>query len=191
MSGMSPFAELIGPCKIFLAPYGTAIPPIDATPGASWVEMGPTDGNQTITSDGALTYYGNNDGNTETTARRPLSTVTGSYTLVGITLENAARVLSNIGNINNTTSGAASVREIGFERPYVPGEYALVMRGETDSPYGILPAQNYIPRIVFDGPWEETKGKEDRAEVACEWHALRDPSQPAGKQLGWKQAQVS
>lgn len=191
MSGMSPFAELIGPCKIFLAPYGTAIANIDATPGSAWVEIGATDGVQSITIDGPLSYWGNNDGNSETTARRPLVTVMGSFTLVGLTLENAARILNNIGNLNNTTSGAASVREIGVERPYVPTEYALIMRGETDSPYNALPAQNYIPRIVFDGPWEESKGKEERAEVACEWHALRDPSQPAGKQLGWKQAQIS
>ena len=191
MSGMTPYAQLIGPAKMYVAPAGTVIPALDAAPGGAWIELGPTEGDQSITVGGGLEYWSDNNGTSEVTARRPETTVMATFTVVGLTQENVARILHSAANVTTGTSGALAVKEVGFERPYVPTEYALLMRGETDSPYGLWPAQTYLPRGSFDGDFEMTKGKNTRAEVECEFHALRDESQAVGKQLGWSQARSS
>lgn len=191
MSGMSPFAQLIGVSKIYLAPYGTALPTLDTTPAGAWVELGPTDGDQTITSEGDMEYWTDNDGNSNVTARRGESTVMATFTLVGLTMENLGRVMHNISNIITTTSGALAVKEVGLEQSYVPTEYALLIRGDTMSPYGVWPAQTFIPRGIFENSVERGTGKTTRAEIECEFSALRDDAQVSGKKLGWSQAQAS
>ncbi|MCA0354718.1 MAG: hypothetical protein LCH85_22215 [Chloroflexi bacterium] len=191
MSGMQPFAQLIGPADIYIAPYGTAIPAIDAVPSGNWVKLGTTDGDQTTRMVKETNYWSDNDGLGDVTARNINAGSEAEFTVVSMTYEAIARILHAVGNITTTTSGSTNVKEMGFEAEYIPTEYALLLRGPADSPYGRYVGQNFIPRGVFDGDIEQTKGKETRAEVECLFHGLRDDTQPAGKKFGWGQAQIS
>ncbi len=192
MSGMQPFAQLIGPADVYVAVYGTAIPNIDATPGVAWAKLGPTSGDQTIRLLRETSYWQDNDGLGDVTARNINAGAEAEFTLVGLTYENLGRILHNIANVSTATSGAVSVKELPFSVDYVPTEYAILVRGVTDSPYGVYPAQNYIPRGIFADTTEMTKGRSTRAEVPCLFHGLRDDAQNIElRKFGWSQAQIS
>jgi hypothetical protein len=57
MAAMAPYSQLTGVLKVYLAAYGETEPNINATPGANWIELGPTDGEQSIEVTGPLTYF--------------------------------------------------------------------------------------------------------------------------------------
>jgi hypothetical protein len=191
MSAMKPWAELIGKADIYVAPYGEAEPAIDAAVGGNWVLLGATDGDQTIKFAGAHTFFRDNDHTGPVSARRPEEDVMVEFTIVHSTLENIARVMHNVSHITTTTSGAAAVKKMGFRRGQVPTEYALLMRGETDSPYGLYRGQNYIPRCISDAEPELTRGKDTRAEIACSFVALEDDAVSEDYRLGWSTVQTS
>jgi hypothetical protein len=60
MAAMAPYSQLTGVLKVYIAPYGEPEPNINATPGANWTELGPTDGEQSIEVTGPLTYFTDN-----------------------------------------------------------------------------------------------------------------------------------
>lgn len=185
------FAQIIGAAKIYIAPAGTTIPAINATPAAPWVELGATDGDQTFRILKETAYFSDNDTLGDSAARNNNGGVEVEFTLVGMTLENVARIINNVANVTTSTSGGVNVKELGFGVEARPTEYALVMRGETQSSYGLYPAQNYVPRGVWDGDFEQTQGKDTRIEVDCTFHALSDCTQATGREFGWTQAQIS
>lgn len=190
MAFMEPFAQLTGAVKIYLAPAGTPEPTVNATPSGAWVELGATDGEQSIELSGALTFFRDNDHQGPVKAVRPEEDVVVNFTLVNLTLEHVARVLSDVANVASD-AGPPATKRLGFKRGANPTVYALLMRGEADSPYGLYPGQNYIPRCVSDAEPTITRGKDARAEIECAFTALEDDTQSEAYRLGWSRVQTS
>ncbi len=185
-SAMTPYAQLVGAVKIYIAPYGTAIPDIDTTPGASWTELGATDGDQGTEFSGDLTVFRDNDHTGPVKAARPEEDVMLTFTLVDSRLEKISRIMHNVSRVTTTTSGASAVKEMGFKRGATPTEYAMLWKGQADSPYGLYPGQNYFPRVVSNSSPKPVRGKDQRAEYECEFMALEDDNQgDENKKLGW------
>lgn len=189
MSCMEPYAQITGTAKIYLAPVREPPPAISAgAPGGNWVYLGETEGEQTIQFAGALTLFRVNERGGPVKAVRPEEDVMVGFTLVETTLENYARALHNVNLV--TTSGSPDQRRMPFKRGLCPDEYALLMWGETSSPYGIYPAYNYIPRCVSASEPTITRTRSGRAALECMYQALEDYQQADADALGWAVARA-
>jgi len=169
---MEPFAQITGTAKIYLAPVRTAPPAINATPGASWIYLGETDGDQAIAHTGPLTFFRVNERTGPSKAVRPEEDVIVTFTLVDLTYANYARVLHATSNVVAATTPARET--MPFRRGQCPVQYALLMHGSADSPFGLYPAYNYIPVVVSDSEPTVTRAKDGRAALECTFTAMED-----------------
>ena len=186
MSEMSPFSQITGTARIFIAPVGTAPPAIDTAPTSPWVPLGHTTGDQSIEFEGALEYFHVNEETPPFKVVRAEEMVRITFTLVDLTPTNYAYILHNISNVV-TEGGTATMP---YHRGRVPSEYALLLHGSTESPFGLWPAFNYIPRCVSASEPEVTRSADGRAELECEFVALWHADSPAGRRIGWSVART-
>ncbi len=190
MSTNEPFARLVGTWKIYIAPDGEAKPDVDDAPAGNWTQLGPTDGEQSVSNMGRLTYFRDNDNQGPVKAVRPEEDVVATFGLVGLTLENYATILHSSSNVS-TDAGPPAIKSIGLVRGFDPNEYALLMRGEIDSPYGAFPGQIYIPRCVEDSEPTMTRARDGSPMLECEFYALEDSTESAGETLGIWEVQTA
>jgi len=191
-TAMTPYAQLVGPVDVYVAPYGTAEPAIDAAVPSTWYKLGPTTGDQTIEHSGDLEVFRDNDHQGPVKVTRPEEDLMVTFTVVDMTYEKYARIINDVGKIATSTSGSANVKRLPFKRGATPTNYALLMRGSADSPYGLYPGQNYIPRCVQSGNPAPARGKATRAELECEFMTLEDDAQASDDdKMGWGTVQIS
>lgn len=190
MAVHTPYSQIVGVCRLYLAAAGTAPPAVNATPGASWVELGATEGDQTVAKEGPLEYFYDNKHQGPVKSHRPQEDVFVRGTLVELTLEDVGRLISSVGNVTSA-AGPPAVKKLPFRAGEAPTEYALLMRGAADSPYGNYPGQNYFPRGVFEGEFERVRSKTDRDAIEFEYHVLEDDTQADGYEMGWSEVQTS
>lgn len=198
MASQTPYAQLTGTWKFWVATASTAIPDIDAAPSGSWTEIGATDGDQTLQWLGALVAFSDNETTGPRKHVRPEEGFTVAASLVDLTLEKWARVLSMASSdVTTTTSGGESVKKMPLKRGFIPTRYALLARGgaivsaNTLSPYGAWPSQLWIPQGVFDGEPSQAYGKSNRPMVPFLFRAEVDSSQSAGEEFGYLMVQSS
>ncbi len=193
MSASDPFARIVGSAALWVAPVGESAPDVNAAPSGNWTLLGPTDGDQTVSHEGALELLYDNDHQGPVKATRPQEGKLFTFSLVGLTLEHYARVLSALSNIVDA-GGSPAVRTIGLKRGFIPTEYALLFKGASHSPYGDFPAMYVVPRGVFGAEPEVTYTKEggNSAALDCEFVALEDDDTAlAINRLGYLIAQTS
>lgn len=190
MAASTPFAQLVGTCIVYVAPALTAEPAVNSTPGGSWVVLGSTTGDQVVGKDAPNTYFYDNDHQGPVKAVTPQEDPMVSFTLADITHQHLARILSATSNIT-TAVGPPAVSRVPMKSGAIPTEYALVVKGLADSPFGNFPGQWYMPRGVFEKTIEITRGKDVRAELAVEFKPLEDDNQTDINRLGWTTAQTS
>lgn len=190
MAASLPYAQLVGPVKFYIAAASTAEPAVNATPGGSWTLLGASEGEQTFSKDAPNTYYYDNDHQGPVKAVTPQEDPMWEFILCELTHAHFARIVNSTSKIT-TAAGPPAVSRVPFKSGYIPGEYALLAKGEADSPFGNFPAQNYIPRGVFEKTLEIVRGKEPRASMACQFKALEDDTQSEDNKLGWTTAQTS
>lgn len=186
----TPYTRLVGTWTVYVAPTGEAKPDVDDAPAGNWAELGPTDGEQSVANMGRLTYFRDNDNQGPVKAVRPEEEVVATFTLVGLSLENYATILHDSGNVS-TDAGPPAIKSIGLQRGFDPNEYALLLRGSLDSPYGAFPGQIYIPRCVEDGEPTMTRARDGSPGLECEFHALEDSGEAAGETLGVWEVQTA
>ncbi len=189
MACMEPFAQITGTAKIYLAPERTAPPAITGEPDGTWIYLGETDKDQSIEHAGEITFFRTNERTGPLKGIRPEEDVTVEFTLVETTLENYARVLHSADKVT-TTAGSPASKRMPFKRGACPPVYALLMWGQADSPYGIYPAYNYLPRVVSNAEPTLTRAKDERRALECSFVALEDPQQAEGDAFGWAVAQT-
>lgn len=181
MASMEPFDQLIGEAlDVYLAPVGTTMPGVTATPASPWTLLGSTDGGQSISHNGALTYFSDDDHQSKVKATRPEEDVIVKFTVVGLTLENYRKILAAVSDV--TTAGTTKLMPL--KRGATPVEYAMVLRGNASSPYGAYKAQYQLYRGVFDGEYEVKYNKTDRAALEVEFHVLEDDDQAEIDKMG-------
>lgn len=163
---MTPFNQLTGVLKVYIAAYGTSIPAIGSTTG--YTELGATDGEQTIAHEGELEFFFDNDNQSAVKAVRPEEKHTYTFNLVGLSLENYAKVLGG------TVTTATDEKKLTLKRGFHPTEYSLILTGNAFSPYGNYAARYVVPRGVFSNDLEITLAKDGRPSMECEFTALED-----------------
>ena len=190
MASSQPFEQLTGTLSVYVAPVGEAEPAVNATPAGNWYLLGPTDGEQSQQNAGALTYFRDNDHQGPVKAVRPEEDVIIAFNLVGLVLEDWARVLDEAANIVSA-GGPPATKTMPLKRGAVPNEYALLFKGAAASPYGAFPGQFMIPRGVFDGEPQPTWAKDGRPMLECEFHAIEDDNQSDINRMGWLKVQTA
>lgn len=191
MTNQAPFNQLVGALKVYVAPVGTAVPDVDEAPSGSWSLVGPTDGGQQLGHLGGLTYFRDDDHQGPVKVVRPEENVRMSTNVVGLSLENYARILHASTNVTSTV-GPPAIKTMPLKRGANPTLYALLLRGETISPYGNFPGQYVIPKGVFDGEPEPAFTKDGRAALAVVFEALEDDTQADPKNsLGYLVVQTA
>ena len=190
MAAVTPYDQLVGTLTYYLAPVGTAEPAANTTPGGSWVELGCTEGDQVIAAEESdLTKFYDNCHQGPVKAVRAQEDPQARGRLVGLTLENKARLISSAAAV--TASGSSpAIKRLPLEKGFTLTEYALLIKGAADSPYGNYPAQYYYPRGVFDGKFVRTRSKTARDAIDFVFHVLADDTQTAGNAFGWITAQT-
>lgn len=192
MASTEPFEQLTGTLTVYIAPVGSTVPAVTATPASPWVELGCTDGEQSIQHAGALEYFRDNCHEGPVKAVRPEEDVIVAFTLVGLTLENYARVLSAASAVVTDTVANPDTKTMPLKRGFIPTEYAMLLSGTALSPYGAWPGMYVIPRGVFDGEPQPTFAKDGRVGLEVEFHALEDDDQSdADDALGWLVVQAA
>lgn len=189
MSCSEPYAQITGTSRIYLAPVREAPPAVNVSPAGNWVLLGETDGEQTVEFAGAPTYFRVNERTGPVKAIRPEETVTVAFTLVDLTHENYARILHSLTKVNTLTS--PDRKEVPFQRGFCYTEYALLMHGTADSPYGLFPSYNYFPRVISVSEPTVTRSKDGRASLACQFVVMVDYQAAAGYELGYAVAQTN
>jgi len=195
MTTNTPYGQLVGTCKLYVAPLSAGVAEaedaVNVTPSGNWVELGETDGDQSVQRTGALTYFSDNDHTGNRKAVRPEEGMIISATLVNLTLEQRAYVLSMAQSDITTAAGPPAIKSMPNKRGFIPTVYSLILKGTVDSPYGALPAQYYIPMGVFDGEPTEVRAKDGRPGLEFAFTALEDTAQSSGEEFGIMTAQTS
>jgi predicted secreted protein len=184
MASTSPFDRLTGVVSIYIAPQGETVTAVNATPAGNWVKLGATDGEQSLQSTGKLTYFQDNDHQGNVKAVRPLEDEIVKFKLVGLSLENYARIMDMVSDVVAAV-GPPATKKVPLKRGPIPMEYALLFKGSALSPYGAYPGQYVIPRGVFDVEPTETFARDGSPALECEFHALEDDAQVDADRLGW------
>jgi hypothetical protein len=190
MSTNTPFARLISTWTIYLAPAGEAKPVVSATPAGNWVVLGPTDGEQSVQNMGKLAFLRDNDHQGPVKSVRGDEDVKARFNLVGLTQENYAKILHDASNVA-ADAGPPASKAIPFKRGNEPTEYALLMKGALDSPYGAFPGQIYIPRCVDDSEPQMVRSRSGSPALACEFVALEDDTEASGDEMGVWEVQTA
>lgn len=184
MAYTQPFSRLTGTLQVYLGPVGETVPAVDTTPAGNWALLGPTDGEQSIQNMGANTYFRDNDHQGPVKGVRPEEDVLVKFNLVGLTLENYAKILDAASDVT-TAAGPPATKKMPLKRGANPTEYAMLLRGPALSPYGLLPGMYVIPRCVVDGEPTATFAKDGSPALECEFYALEDDAQAEADKMGW------
>jgi hypothetical protein len=190
MAASTPYGQLIGPCKIYVAAASTAEPDVSLTPGAAWTELGATTGEQVVGKEGDMLLFYDNDHQGPVKGAIPQEDIMATFILANLTHAHYSRIINNVGKIT-TAAGPPAVSRVPLKSGYIPTEYALLIKGLADSPFGNYPAQTYLPRGAFEKAHELTRGKENRAELACTFRVFEDDTQTEDNKMGWTTAQTS
>lgn len=161
---------------LYVAPADEAMPDVDATPSGNWSEMGETEGGVTVTPAQEIRKRSTDQRTGPVKAIRDEESLTIETNLVQITLENLAQVMGGQ-TVTDTAPGASTIgtREMGMTRGATVNEYALLFRGERQSPYGAsYPAQLWIPRGYFDGENGMEFTKDGDVLIPVTFEALED-----------------
>lgn len=192
-ANLTPFEQLAGVIlKVYLhTTPSTVAPAVNADPtGAGWVLLGDTDGGQTVTHGGAKTKIYDDAHQGPVKAVRPQEDPVISTMLVDMTLENYARVLSNVAAVTSA-AGPPAIKTMPIKRGRFGQRYAFLFRSSIASPYGNFPAQYYLPIGEFDGEPAPAFTKDGRAGLQVDIFAIEDDTQSSGNELGVLTAQTS
>ena len=167
---------LSGVGTIYIAPEDEAAPNLDDTPSGNWSELGETDGGVTVTKADEYEKQFTDQRTGPVKVLRTEESLVIETNLAQATLENLAQVLGGA-TVTDIAADADDVgyREMGMYMGLDVNAYALLFRGESQSPYvASYPAQLWIPRGYFGGEVEMEYVKDNKVLIPVMFEALED-----------------
>ncbi len=174
MGNSLPYEILSGVGALYRAPVGTAFPALTANPAAPWASLGETDGGVKITPDQTTKTFTSDQRTGPVKVVRSEESLAVETNLKHSTLENIALLMGV--NVVDTPAGAGTIgtREVPLHRGAAVTEWALLFRGDHQSPYGDFPAQYELPRGFYDGPATQEYKKDGEVLLPVKFMALED-----------------
>lgn len=177
-----PFAMVVSPGQVYLAPVGTTFPVIDAVPASPWGLLG-TLGNRNHSEAGIKIvhevkrtehFVSGSTGAQKATTQQERLTIGGE--LEDLTLEQYTKLLVGM-SVQDTpaSTGIAGFRQIQLHQGFDVVEFAILIR--FDSPYGPgLKAQYQVPRVYQSSNPSPVLSKAGPAMLQFEFAALENLS---------------
>lgn len=165
-----PYEVLVGVGNLWIAAAGTAAPAVSATPGASWTDLGETDGGVKVIKTQNIEVFSADQRTGNVKAVRTEEGVTIETNLQEITLENIAYAIN--GTVTDTAPGIGTIgiRTLPMHKGFDVAENAFLFRGS--SPYGAFPGQYYVPRGFFNDDIEMEFTKDGKTLIPVKFEAL-------------------
>ena len=167
-----PYAILVGVGTLYIAPVGTAMPALTATPSGAWVSLGETDGGVTITKTRNREKFSSDQRTGTVKAVQTEEGLTVEVALHEATLENMAYAMDNAVSVTAAGSGTIGKKTLKLHSGAGVTEYALLFRG--NSPYGNYPGQYCLPRGYMDDDVESEFVKDGKTLIPIKFEALED-----------------
>ena len=169
---MNAYEILTGAGRLYVAAVGTQFPAVNATPGASWTDLGETDGGLTAKLTQKIDEHRTDQRTGAVKATRSEESLTLETSLLQATLENLAKILGQTVTVVAPGSGTIGTKTIPLYRGPDVAEYAVLVRGK--SAYGGWNAQYQIPRMYFGEDVEEKKVKDKAVQYKALLKVLED-----------------
>lgn len=177
-----PFAMVVSPGQVYLAPVGTTFPAVDAVPATPWGLLG-TYGNRNHSETGIKIvhekkmtehFVSGSTGAQKATVQQERLTVAGE--LEDLTVEQYTKLLNGVAVQDIAElAGVAGYRQVNLRQGFDPAEFAVLIR--LDSPYGQgMKAQYQIPRVYQSANPSPALSKAGPAMLQFEFSALEDLS---------------
>lgn len=167
-----PYAILVGVGTLYVAPVGTAMPALTATPSGAWVSLGETDGGVKITKSRNREKFTSDQRTGTVKAVQTEEGVQVETNLHESTLENLAAAIGGTVAVTAAGSGTIGKKLLKLYGGATVGEYALLFRG--NSPYGDWPGQFCLPRGYMDDDVESEFTKDEKVLIPIKFEALED-----------------
>lgn len=171
-SNTTPYDLLVGVGTLYIAPSGTAMPAVNATPSSTWRELGETDDGVKVSRTQNIEAFSSDQRTGKVKAVRTEEGLTIEANLQKTTLENLADVLNSSVTTVAAGSGTIGTKTIGMHAGATVSEFAFLFRAF--SPYGNFPAQYYVPRGYFSGDVEMEYKKDGKTLIPATFEALED-----------------
>jgi hypothetical protein len=182
---------IAAPFDVYLAPYGTAMPAINAAPAGNWFKLGSA-GSKNYDESGVKVMHDQKIDLVHTLGRtgaaKALRSQEGTkivFTLLDLTLEQYRKVLNDVAvSVVNAASGVPGSKRIPIRRGLSVAEYALLVKGAV-SPEGSGWSMQYeLPRGYVDGSPDVVFVKNKAAGLQFTIAALEDYNAVDGEEFG-------
>jgi hypothetical protein len=181
----APFAVIVGPAEVWVAPVATTFPVVNVAPAVAWLSLGKTDGGVTVTHGQTQVKIRVDQVTAPLKIVRTEEDLTIAFNLAELTLETYGRMLNAV--TPTADAGPPATKKIGLYQNVDVSQWALLIRG--GSPYGDWNMQYEIPKVAQSGAPSVKFTRDDKAVLSVEFVALYDSSQSAGEEFGRLKAQ--
>jgi hypothetical protein len=194
-----PYEVVAAPFEVYYAPYGEAVPAIDAAIGGNWTRIGTSgilsyvDNGVTVSNPQSITKWRSAGDTAVRKVFRTEEDLMVRFTIADVTIE-AYQLALNMNAITTVpaSTGVAGTKAIGLSRGSNVAQRAILIRGA--SPYMDNGSMQFeIPLAFQTGSPEPVYGKKgEPAALALEWTAIIDPNaSSADRRLGRLVAQTA
>ncbi|MBA2742153.1 MAG: hypothetical protein H0U46_09100 [Actinobacteria bacterium] len=174
---VAPFEIISGPGDVWLAPYGTAFPVINAAPISPWVALGRTEGGVTVRHTQSVELLMADQDTAPVKAIRSEDGMEIEFQLVELTLEKYRFAINNASVV--TAAGPPAIKYIELWRGPEVTPHAIVVRGP--SAYGNFNCQYQVPMVVQTEEPEVSFVRDDKAVLNSVFTALADLASPSSR----------
>lgn len=183
MAISGPLEIVTGVGRLYRAAYGTTFPAVNATPNASWTELGETQDGVTLTPEGDVEEIRVDQISGPVKGVRPEEGFKIKTRLAQATLERLGNLTDNTVTDTAPAPGTIGTRAMPLARGLDVDEFALIVRGA--SPY--LAASNVqwqFPRVYVASIGDLAYTKDGNLAYEVEFAVLWDFAATTGEEMG-------
>lgn len=193
---VAPYEIIAGPAHVWVAPYGTAFPDVNAAPATPWTTgaLGYTDGGITVTHNQNIEQLMVDQVPTPVKVMRTTEGLTVEFGIVQLTVQRYALILNNatVTDTAATVGPPATTKNTAFplQQGVDVARFSMLVRGP--SPYTATGnAQFEIPIVIQSGEPSVTYNRDAKSVLGTQWIALADTTKTFPNQFGTLRADSS
>lgn len=165
-----PYQIIAGVCDIYIAPFGTAFPAVDAEPGTLWRYLGHTDGGITVRHTQTVVELRTDQVTAPVKGVRSEENLEIAFAVAELSAENYAMVLNQL-EAGPTVDGSSKVVNL-YRGGFGVETMSMLVRGEHLSPEGDFNLQYEVPSVYQAEAPEVAFTKDEKALLNCNFMAI-------------------
>jgi hypothetical protein len=168
---VQPYVIVAGVADVYLAPFGTSFPLVNASPGTQWTYLGHTDGGVRVAHPQTIVELRTDQVTAPVKMVRSEESLEITFALAEITLENYAFALNQAAPSSDVGPPADKVINL-YRGGFGVNTFAMLVRGAHLSPYGDFNLQYEVPSVFQADNPEVNFTKDAKALLQTSWHAI-------------------